>query len=166
MPAPSRKKKGSRGLPSERDGWNKLLHTAKKLEALGHLDRVQTGRVRDVVALLSRMETSPKRKKYKQFFYEVHSRCGPAFVLVGAIAWSQGEIVDTSQRVLKDLLGRIERNRNQWASVSIIYELATQLRVPLSSNGMASEFPSRVIYLTEILMLLPRRTSKEVVSPD
>jgi len=147
MPARSGKRTGSRGLRSDQDGWNKLLHTAKKLEALNHLDRVQTGRVRDVVALLKRVESSPKRKKYKQFFYEVHSRGGPTFVLVGANAWSQSTIVDTPQHVLKGLLSRIERNRNQWALAnSTIQELASQLNIPLSANGMTSNFPSRVIY--------------------
>jgi hypothetical protein len=125
----------SRHKPLQTKGaWDRLVGVAERLKLLGSLCAGEARSVKEAVGILNSAQTSPKRKKYKKFLYDVHSKPGPHAVLVCAVALGQVKVVDMRSNDRTGLIREIQEDHTV-LNHPILRALAISYRILNSVNG-------------------------------
>lgn len=119
----------------------KLLSTSRKLSLLAVLSNGQINRATDAKRILTTIQTSERRKKYRLFLHDVLRECGPAAVLVCALGLGQGRITDLTDLERTNLCHLISENKNV-INHPTIEALAAANQIPMSVDDIPLLLPS------------------------
>jgi hypothetical protein len=124
--------------PSREDpALGRLLATSSKLNVLGVLSDGEIQRVTEAKDVLTTVQKSDRRKKYKLFLYDVLRDSGPGAVLLCAIALGQARITELKTGERTNLCRLIQVNQGA-LNYPAICALSTAYQIPSSVNGITS----------------------------
>jgi hypothetical protein len=130
----------SRHKPLQAKGaWDRLVGIAERLKLLGSLCPGEARSVKEAVEILNSAQATPKRKKYKQFLHDVHSKPGPHAVLVCAVALGQVKVVDMRSNDRTRLIHQIQEDHTVLDHPTL-QALAISYRMLNSVNGTWPSF--------------------------
>jgi hypothetical protein len=113
------------------EAWNRIIDTGEDLKILRSLSEVHVKRVTEAIEILKIVQSSPRRKTYQVFLYEVLRKCGPPAVLVCAIALGQVKAANMKTHHRVDLARRLVNSKdNSSFNHPTIHSLALLHHVP------------------------------------
>lgn len=119
-----------------RDALDKIIQAGRKIKVLGSLSDTEACRVTHDVEILKTAQTSPKRKKYKLFLYDLLCKSGPQLVLLCIVALGQVKVIDMKTCDRASLIHQIEiKSRHTDLDHPSLRSLAISHQIPNSVNG-------------------------------
>jgi hypothetical protein len=119
-----------------KEAWDKLIDASEDLKLQRSLSDAEAGRVTEAIEVLRTAQTSPRRKKYKRFLYDVLRVSGPCGVLLCAAALGQVKAVDMKNCDRGSFIVQIKINKHHTdINHPTLQSLAISYKIPTSADG-------------------------------
>lgn len=107
------------------EAYVNIISTARMLQVRGALAVSKQNSAREAAAVLENPQHSSSRQKYREFLYEVHTKCGSHGVLLCAVELGQHKAVTMRNKDRAALITQLETSKNRLPiSCSVIRHLA------------------------------------------